>query len=184
MRLPPGPTSDDRARHFETRNIGRARRRRIAAAPLHRVRPIDARRRDFDQNLARQRNRPRAARPARALQARQTSRSRSRSSAVPQRGLGRGRLEHERRQRDRQSPSAIVNTAVSGHAASIVASATSATAIRTSTIDQRRQPARRRSLAEVPPVDLFGEDEMAAQHAADRRADAERDEQRHGRRQS
>ena len=46
------PDFDDRPRHFKTGNIGRARGRRIAAAALQGVRPVDAGRCHLDQHFA------------------------------------------------------------------------------------------------------------------------------------
>jgi len=44
---------DDLARHFEPRQIRRARRRRVAALSLEHVRPVHAGGRDLDQHFAR-----------------------------------------------------------------------------------------------------------------------------------
>jgi hypothetical protein len=45
-------TGDGPAGDFKARNIALARRGRIDALPLQAIGPVDARRRDFDQNLA------------------------------------------------------------------------------------------------------------------------------------
>ena len=52
-----GAERHDGARDLETGNIGRAGRRRISAAPLEHVGPVDTRRGDLDQHLARRRSR-------------------------------------------------------------------------------------------------------------------------------